>query len=274
MSTSGKLYIGLDSGSVSLNSVVMTPGGEVLAERYDRLKGDPLRTCRQVLAEIFSQFPGERLAGVALTGSGGKLLAEILGGFHVNEVLAQSRAVSRFCPEVRSVIEMGGEDSKLLVMVPEVDGGDSRLEDFSMNTVCAAGTGSFLDQQAARVGVSIEEEFGELASRSERPPRIAGRCSVFAKSDMIHLQQIATPVHDIIAGLCFALARNFRSDICRGKEIGLPVAFQGGVAANAGMVRAFREVLELGEDDLVIPRHYASMGAIGAVLTAIDSPAT
>ena len=87
-----------------------------------------------------------------------------------------------------------------------------------MNTLCAAGTGSFLDQQASRLGLTIEE-FGELALKSTNPPRIAGRCSVFAKSDMIHLQQIATPDYDIVAGLCYALARNFKSNIGKGKEL-------------------------------------------------------
>ncbi len=95
-----------------------------------------------------------------------------------------------------------------------------------MNSICAAGTGSFLDQQAKRIGVSIENEFGELALRSKNPPHIAGRCSVFAKSDMIHLQQIATPVHDIVAGLCFAVARNFKSNLAKGKELAKPLYFR------------------------------------------------
>ena len=116
---------------------------------------------------------------------------------------------------------MGGEDSKLIFM-DELDKDASRLSDFELNTLCAAGTGSFLDQQAKRIGVSIENEFGELSLKSTDPPRIAGRCSVFAKSDMIHLQQIATPVHDIVAGLCFAVARNFISSLGRGKSIRFP----------------------------------------------------
>jgi predicted CoA-substrate-specific enzyme activase len=135
-----------------------------------------------------------------------------------------------------------------------------------MNSLCAAGTGSFLDQQSKRIGVSIDKEFGELSLKSKNPPRIAGRCSVFAKSDMIHLQQIATPVHDIVAGLCFAVARNFKSTLGKGKSITAPVLFQGGVAANIGMIRAFREILNLQEDELIIPKHHASMGAIGASL--------
>ena len=94
----------------------------------------------------------------------------------------------------------------------------TKVSDFSMNTMCAAGTGSFLDQQATRLGVAIEKEFGELALKSKNPPRIAGRCSVFAKTDMIHLQQEGTPVHDIVAGLCYAMARNFKSNIGKGKS--------------------------------------------------------
>ncbi|HKK41430.1 MAG TPA: acyl-CoA dehydratase activase, partial [Bacteroidales bacterium] len=134
-----------------------------------------------------------------------------------------------------------------------------------MNSICAAGTGSFLDQQAKRIGVAIENEFGKMALKSVNPPRIAGRCSVFAKSDMIHHQQIATPVHDIVAGLCFALARNFKSTVARSKEINKPVLFSGGVAANAGMIRAFRETLDLKDGELIISPYHASMGAIGAI---------
>ncbi len=186
--------------------------------------------------------------------------------------MAQSSSVARLYPQAKTVIEMGGEDSKLIVMDPEAGNSASQLSDFAMNTVCAAGTGSFLDQQAKRIGVSIETEFGELALQSKNPPQIAGRCSVFAKSDMIHLQQIATPVHDIVAGLCFAVARNFRSNLARGRELEKPVVFQGGVAANAGVVRAFLEVLDMRDGELIIPEYHASMGAIGAVLHILDHP--
>jgi len=139
-----------------------------------------------------------------------------------------------------------------------------------MNTLCAAGTGSFLDQQASRLGFTIEE-FGQLALKSMNPPRIAGRCSVFAKSDMIHLQQIATPDYDIVAGLCFALARNFKSNIGKGKNFTKPISFQGGVAANVGMRKAFMEVLDVSHEELIIPTYFASMGAIGAVLVAQET---
>ena len=254
-------YLGLDIGSISINTVIVDDELNVLRERYDYCHGRPYHVLLEVLRELGEDAP---LDGVAATGTGGRLVTGLVGGRFVNEIVAQAAAVARLLPHVASVIEMGGEDSKLLYMKPDGKGG-SRLHDFAMNSICAAGTGSFLDQQARRIGVAIEDEFGELALRSENPPRIAGRCSVFAKSDMIHLQQIATPVHDIVAGLCFAVARNFKSNLARGRTITPPVAFQGGVAANAGMVRAFREVLGLADDELIVPGHHASMGAIGAV---------
>ena len=145
-------------------------------------------------------------------------------------------------------------------------GGGREMVDFATNTNCAAGTGSFLDQQASRLGVAIEEEFGRLALMSQAPPRVAGRCSVFAKSDMIHLQQQATPVHDIVAGLCLGLARNLKGSLCQGKEVVRPVAFCGGVAGNAGVVRALEDVFELGRGGLIVPEYHAVTGAIGAVL--------
>ncbi|MDO9463239.1 MAG: acyl-CoA dehydratase activase, partial [Deltaproteobacteria bacterium] len=134
------------------------------------------------------------------------------------------------------------------------------------------GTGSFLDQQASRLGLSIEE-FSRLALESKAPPRIAGRCSVFAKSDMIHLQQEATPVYDIVAGLCYAMARNLKGNIGKGKKFHKPISFQGGVAANLGVRRAFTDILGLEEGELIIPRHFLSMGAVGAILLTLEDPA-
>jgi len=261
--------LGIDVGSVSVNTVILDSNRMVVEEHYSRTKGQPLRTVKTVLEDIVERIPVERFRAISLTGTGGKLLAELLGGKFVNEIIAQAKAVSVLYPEVRTIIDVGGEDSKLILMDYEEGNGHFKISDFAMNTLCAAGTGSFLDQQASRLGLTIEE-FGQLALRSENPPRIAGRCSVFAKSDMIHLQQIATPDYDIVAGLCFALARNFKSNIAKGRTLIKAVSFQGGVAANLGMRRAFQEVLDLAEGELIIPKYYASMGAIGAVLMTME----
>ena len=264
-----KYYLGLDIGSISINTVLLDEEKTIIENHYDFCHGKPFHLLKDILSSIFTRYPENSIEKVAFTGTGGKVANEILGGHFVNEIIAQSASVAQLYPTIKTVIEMGGEDSKLILMQESKDK-TSSLSDFTLNNICAAGTGSFLDQQAKRIGVSIENEFGQLALKSENPPRIAGRCSVFAKSDMIHLQQIATPVYDIVAGLCFAVARNFISSLGKGKKFEFPVLFQGGVAANQGVVRAFRELLNAGEEDLIIPEYYASMGAIGALYHIID----
>lgn len=266
----GILHLGLDIGSISINMVVMDEKGNIVENHYNYCHGKPFHLLKKLLNDIFKRYSKETIKTIALTGTGGKLAVELIGGYFVNEIIAQSASVSRLYPNVRTVIEMGGEDSKLIFMEEDENEKTCRLSDFVLNNICAAGTGSFLDQQAKRIGISIEKEFGELALISKNPPRIAGRCSVFAKTDMIHLQQIATPVHDIVAGLCFAVARNFISSLGKGKHFDPPVMFQGGVAANAGVVRAFRELLNVGEKDFIIPKYHASMGAIGALFHILD----
>lgn len=266
-----KLHLGFDIGSISVNTVLIDRDKNILEEHYDYSHGKPFHVLRDVLGGMIDRHCIENFSGIAITGTGGKLAAELIGGSFVNEIIAHASSVAEMYPQVRSVIEMGGEDAKLILMENREVTHKSQLSDFTMNTLCAAGTGSFLDQQAKRIGVSIENEFGEMALKSKNPPHIAGRCSVFAKSDMIHLQQIATPVHDIVAGLCYAVARNFKSNMARGKQLKKPIIFQGGVAANTGVVRAFRDILNIEGDELIIPEHHASMGAIGAIYHVMDN---
>jgi len=268
----GEYFLGLDLGSISLNTVIIDRQENILENHYDYCHGQPFLVLRKRLTDVLTRYDPEQFSLVALTGSGGKLAAELIGGKFVNEIIAQSKSVSKLYPDARTVIEMGGEDSKLILMEKGKEKAHSSLSDFSMNSICAAGTGSFLDQQAKRIGVSIDKEFGQLALMSKNPPHIAGRCSVFAKSDMIHLQQIATPVHDIVAGLCFAVARNFKSNLAKGKDLARPIIFQGGVAANAGVVQAFKEILHVSDGELIVPEYYASMGALGAILYVMEQP--
>lgn len=264
-------HLGLDIGSISVNAILIDQNKKVIENRYEYCYGKPFDVLLRTLDEILSIYGSDSIGAVAYTGSGGKQAAQLTGGVFVNEIIAQSTSVSELYPHIKTIIEMGGEDSKLIFMENGTTTSYSRLSDFAMNSLCAAGTGSFLDQQASRIEVPIEVEFGKLALKSENPPRIAGRCSVFAKSDMIHLQQIATPLHDIVAGLCFAVARNFKSTLGRGKKFEKPFMFQGGVAANAGMVRAFREIFDLESDELIIPEYHASMGALGAIFHALKN---
>jgi predicted CoA-substrate-specific enzyme activase len=261
--------VGVDIGSVSVNVVVLDEKGNIAEDRYVRHKGKPVHTAAAILEELQGSRPGG-IEFVAVTGTGGKAFASLVGASFTNEIIALTKAFHHLFQQVGSVIDIGGEDSKFIIF--ELDGQRKRLriKDFSMNTLCAAGTGSFLDQQASRLGFTIEE-FAEIALKAKNTPRIAGRCTVFAKSDMIHLQQIATPDYELVAGLCFALARNFKSNIAKGKEVKKPVAFIGGVAANAGMRKAIGEVFSLG-DELIVPDHFTSMGALGALFAVLDDP--
>ncbi|MDH7481474.1 MAG: acyl-CoA dehydratase activase [Armatimonadota bacterium] len=260
------LVLGIDVGSVSVDTAVLNRNGEILETQYVRHKGRPMQVAAQLIEDTVSRF--DKISQLATTGTGGRLIADVLKGKFVNEVIAQAAAATHLHPQVRTIIEIGGEDSKLIFLRPEERNGMAAIADFEMNTVCAAGTGSFLDQQASRMGLTIEE-FGQMALKSKNPPRVAGRCSVFAKSDMIHLQQKATPVEDIVAGLCLALARNFKSTVGAAKDLQPPVAFHGGVAANPGIVRSLKTVLNLSDDDLIIPKEFGCTGAIGAALIAI-----
>ena len=259
--------IGVDIGSVSINLVVMDEKGTIVRDQYIRHKGKPFHIAGELLRECAGAYDIEF---IATTGTGASLFASLIGAAFVNEIIAIEKSFSYFYPTTGSVVDIGGEDSKLIIFEPGgKKKGTLRVKDFSMNALCAAGTGSFLDQQASRLCFTIEE-FSEVALKSKNPPRIAGRCTVFAKTDMIHLQQIATPDYEIVAGLCYALARNFKGNIAKGKDMKGPVAFTGGVAANAGMRRAMQEVFSLKDEDFFIPEHFASMGAIGAIYAVLD----
>jgi predicted CoA-substrate-specific enzyme activase len=252
------VYLGVDVGSVSAKFALVTGDGDVVAYNYVRTQGRPIAVIQEGLAEIRGRLPAQgEIRGVCTTGSARYLAGVILGADLVkNEITTQAVAAVHFVPEVRTIIEIGGQDSKLILVR------DGMVSDFAMNTICAAGTGSFLEQQAARLGVGIEG-FGACALRGNGSVRIEGRCTVFAESDMIHKQQMGCTLEDVAYGLCRTLVRNYLADMGAGREIEPPVAFQGGVAFNEGIVRAFEESLQT---EIIVPLYHEAMGAIGAAL--------
>lgn len=255
------LSLGIDVGSVSTNLILIDDDGKICYREYLRTQGQPIPVVQGGLATINKAMPGIRIKAVGTTGSGRQLAGAIVGADIIkNEITAHAVAASDFCPDAQTVIEIGGQDSKIIIMRQGV------VTDFAMNTVCAAGTGSFLDQQAARLGIPIAD-FGEIALRSQSTVRIAGRCTVFAESDMIHKQQVGHSMADILAGLCAAMVRNYMNNVGKGKEIRSPAIFQGGVAANLGMRKALED--ELG-CPVVVPPAFDVMGALGAALIAKD----
>ncbi len=252
------IYLGIDVGSVTTKFAALNEEDRLVTSLYLRTQGRPIAILQQGLRELATRLPaGAQIKGVGTTGSARYLAGVILSADVVkNEITAQAVSALHFVPDVKTVIEIGGQDSKMIV----IRGG--LVSQFGMNTVCAAGTGSFLDQQAQRLNMPIED-LGKEALKSKKPVSIAGRCTVFAESDMIHKQQMGHSVADIAYGLCRALARNFLNKVGLGMETRSPIVFQGGVAFNRGMVRALEETLGTG---VIVPPHHEVMGAIGAAL--------
>lgn len=254
------MYFGIDVGSVSTNFAVIDKNKKVIDSLYIYTDGDPISAVKRGLRQIQARPSGQELIrGVGTTGSARHLVGILVNADIVkNEIIAHALGTLNFIPDVKTIIEIGGQDSKIIIIR------DGIPVDFSMNTVCAAGTGSFLDHQAKRLGIPIEE-FGDYALRARTKVNIAGRCTVFAESDMIHKQQLGFSKEDIINGLCEAIVRNYLNNVGKGKEILPPVALQGGVAANKGVVRALQKELGI---EIVVPKYYDVMGAIGAAILA------
>ncbi len=252
-----RVYLGIDIGSVSTKLVAMSDSYEVLSAVYLRTAGRPIAALLEGLRMVEKDIGNAEVCGVGTTGSA-RFLASVVSGADLvkNEITAHAVAAIHELPDVKTVFEIGGQDSKIIIIREGV------VVDFAMNTICAAGTGSFLDHQAQRLGIEIER-FGEYALKSKNPVRIAGRCTVFAESDMIHKQQMGYSIEDIIAGLCEALVRNYLANVAKGKDLKPPYVFQGGVAANLGIRKAFEK--EIGFP-VYVPKYFHVMGALGMAI--------
>jgi predicted CoA-substrate-specific enzyme activase len=240
-------------------------GRPLVFSTYRRIQGSPIQSTFDLLKELYDSVPETTVEGIRVTGSGSQLIAKVLGIYFENEFRAIAKSMRLFYPEVRTILEMGGESSKYIRLEPKAQSKHLGIVDYSTSGECAAGTGSFIDQQASRLLYSIEE-VGPAACGASCAARIAGRCSVFAKTDMIHAQQKGYSTDQILRGLCDAVARNFKSSIVKGRPIAAPAAFLGGVAQNQGVRNAMRQAFKLDEIKLVVPELHNWMGAMGAAL--------
>jgi predicted CoA-substrate-specific enzyme activase len=237
-------------------------GALLLLSCYRRHQGEPLESVSELLSRINASIPRERIAGIQVTGSGGRRCSAQFGFDYVNEFRAVAEGIGKLYPDVRTVFELGGEKSKYLLL-SRITPDQTQILDYETNGECAAGTGSFFDQQVGRLKYSIEE-VSRVVADVPRSASIAGRCSVFAKSDMIHAQQRGYTPPEVLKGLCEAVVRNYKGSITKGKKIESRVALIGGVAANEGVVAAFRSLFHFSDSQLVVPDLYAWVGAIGS----------
>jgi len=252
--------LGVDIGSVSTKGVVVDSAGQVLAQGYLWTEGHPINAVKKLLNTLKEQLPGPvKITGVGTTGSARKLIGTMLGANMVkNEITAHAVGTLFKYPDVQTILEIGGQDSKIILIR------DGIVTDYAMNTLCAAGTGAFLAAQAGRLGVPLEE-MGQYALNARHPVKIAARCAVFAESDMVHKAQAGHRKEDLVAGLCAAVVLNYLSDVGQGKEIVSPVIFQGGVSKNAGVVEAFRKLTGF---DILVDDSSHLAGALGCAILA------
>jgi predicted CoA-substrate-specific enzyme activase len=249
----------------------------IIVSECRRSLGNPFQTSLDLLHEFQLLLPDSWRSVIRVTGSGGHRVAQALKLPFENEFKSIARGVSALYPQIHTVFEMGGENSKYLLLDrsrnSDGNGGAGLFSsaagilDYSTSSQCAAGTGSFIDQQASRLQYRVED-IGAVVLKANSAARIAGRCSVFAKSDMIHAQQKGYSTAEVLKGLCDAVARNFKSNIVKGRKVVAPVAFIGGVSQNSGVVRGLADAFRLAPEDLVVPELYAWLGAIGAALLA------
>lgn len=257
-------YIGIDIGSISTKGVVLDAGNRILASEYIWTEGDPIGAAKKLLKLLEEQFDKEKysITAAGTTGSARKLVGDMIGATVVkNEITAHAVGTTTLHPDVRTILEIGGQDSKIILVENGV------AVDYAMNTLCAAGTGSFLSSQSKRLGVDVEE-FGKIALQSKHPTQIAARCTVFAESDLVHKIQMGHAKEDIIAGLCQAVASNYLNNVGKGKKIKAPIVFQGGVSKNIGVVDAFQKALGC---DIVVDEIGHLMGAFGIAILAARS---
>ncbi len=262
-----RCFIGVDAGSISINTAVVDEAGVVLATDYTLTEGDVLNNIKKSLSRTYSLLPDNlTIHGTGVTGSGNEIAMAVLNAdIYETELDAHAEAAMHLVPGVQVIFDIGGQDSKVMYIE------DGMLDEAGMNKKCGAGTGAFLDAQAARLGIPIEE-FGEVSLKANKPYSFSSMCTVFVGRDLISEQAKGNTRENIIAGLHKSLAKNFFSTLgIDKKRLKTPIAFQGGVANNIGVKRALEECLEEARGkpcEIIVPPHNNVMGAIGMALIA------
>ena len=255
-----RVYLGMDVGSTTTKYSLINENREIIHKTYVPTQGKPIEVTQRLLTFIRDDI-GKRIeiVGTATTGSGRNVVGDFLNAdLIIDEITAHARGAVEICPDVDTIFEIGGQDSKYISIA------NTYPLDFDMNKVCAAGTGSFLHELANKYGINIVGEFQEIALSSEKPVKLAERCTVFMESDLVSYHQKGVKKKDLIAGLCYAIVHNYLNRVVGKRKTGQRVMFLGGPSLNKGVVAAFENVLGRG---LLVPRHREVLGAYGAAIS-------
>lgn len=259
-----KLYMGIDIGSISTKGVIIDEYNNIITSCYLMTAGNPIRAVKDVIKNMREDIDLNKyqVVSVGTTGSARKMIGTMLGASTVkNEITAHAVGTVRLYPEVRTIFEIGGQDSKITLV------NNGIVCDYAMNTLCAAGTGAFISSLAKRLDVNIED-VSRVAFTSKNKVNIAARCTVFAESDLIHKIQAGYKKEDILAGVCRAVAVNYINNVAKGKKIKGPVVFNGGVSKNQAVVKAFEEIIG---SRIIVDKNSHLMGAFGIAIMARES---
>ncbi len=253
-------FLGVDIGSISTKGVIIDEENNIIASSYIWTEGNPKEAVKKLINILKKELPTRyKLKGIGTTGSARKLIGLMLNANVIkNEITAHAIGTLSTHPNVKTILEIGGQDSKIILL------NNGIITNYAMNTLCAAGTGAFLSSQAKRLGIEVED-FGKYALKSKNPVKIAARCTVFAESDLVHKAQVGYSKEDIIAGLCKSIVLNYLNNVGKGKKIEPPIIFQGGVSKNEGVVKYFKEILK---EDIIVDKNGHLMGAIGIAILA------
>ncbi len=259
-----KAYLGIDIGSISTKGVIIDSNNNILASEYIETSGNPIKAVKTLISLLKEKFDNNiySVVSIGTTGSARKLIGTLLSASIIkNEITAHAIGTTSIIPDVKTIFEIGGQDSKIIILKNGI------VVDYAMNTLCAAGTGSFLSSQSKRLGIDVKD-FGKIALTSKNPTAIAARCTVFAESDLVHKAQIGCKKEDIIAGLCESVATNYLNNVGKGKIIQEPIVFQGGVSKNIGVVAAFEKLIN---SKVIVDPNSHLMGALGVAILAKKS---
>ena len=266
---SNLLRLGVDVGSTTVKTVVLDPAThDVLFTRYQRHNAHQADTVRQLLEEAAGRFPDARFR-VGVCGSGGRPIATVLGAHYVQEVVANAAAIRALYPQVRTAVELGGQDAKVIFFHYDEAAGKLQTSDMRMNGSCAGGTGAFIDEIAALLSVPADE-FEQLAAQGKTVYSISGRCGVFAKTDIQPLLIQGAERADIALSTFHAIAKQTIGGLSQGLELTAPIIFEGGpLTFNPTLVKVFAQRLGLREEEIVRPEHPETIVARGTAI-ALD----
>jgi len=263
----GDVYLGIDSGSTTIKSVVISGDGELLLTRYQSNSGDPVPHVRSFLTDLRRDYPQWNLRAGAVTGYGEELIRNAFGvDFGLVETVAHFTAARAFMPNVDFIIDIGGQDIKCFKIHNGV------IDNIFLNEACSSGCGSFLQTFANALGYDIAA-FSQLGLAARKPVDLGSRCTVFMNSSVKQAQKDGADVTDISAGLSISVVKNALYKVIRcssAEELGRHIVVQGGTFLNDAVLRAFENELKT---DVVRPDIAGLMGAYGAALHAREKRA-